>query len=233
MSDCIPDRNWLIVESAVENKRVPKDAFLVDVCDVKQGNKSDATIEETLAYIASDYHRDILVAFLLSGMPEDEIAEFLRLDRTVLDQFQLLLVNPVEFRNKLDIFWYAEQYVKNKCGNERGQQVVKAGIQLGPAGLIHQFTHGDEDIRIDTKKITKKMLQVAFVLGQLARGNPVTSAQSKESLKWVGAANQLAKQVEHLGADTSDADEALLAVEERKLARTAEQAGISADDILH
>jgi hypothetical protein len=232
MADCIPDRQWQIVLAAVEHKRVPKDAFLAKVCKVYNDRSKDEAIAELIQYIEDDYFRDILVAFFLSGMPAQEISTFLRMDLATVLNFEKLMINPEEFRSKLDIFWYAEKYV-DTVANSRGAQVVKSGIQLGPSGLIHQFTHGDEEIHIDAKKITKKMLQVAFTLSQLARGNPVNSPQVKEAFKWMGISSKMVKEAERIGADTTEESEAYMAVEERKRVRTAKEAGIAPDKILH
>ncbi len=232
MARCIPDRNWMIVTKAINDHREPTDPFLAKVCEVRTNIQKDEKIAEALQYIDDDYYKDILVAFFLSGMERAAIAKFLRMDLEVLTYFERLVINPKEFRNKLDIFWYAEKYAGD-CMDAKGRQVVQAGIQLGPFGLLHQFTHGDEEIEIDAKKISKKMIQVAFTLSQVARGNPVTSDQTKEAFKWMNSASKMAKEAERIGADTTQEDEALLAVEERKLARTAKDAGIEIDQILH
>lgn len=232
MAQCIPDRNWTIVQKALEDKRVPKDTFLAEVCEVYLDRTKDEVLAEVIEYIEDDFYRDTLMAFFLSGMAIEKIATFLRFNLKTLSYFEMLMVNPCEFRNKLDIFWYAEKYVDN-CDNERGKQIVKAGIQLGPFGLLNQFPHGDEEIEIDTKMITRRMLQIAYTMTQLARGNPITSAQSKEALKWSGLASRAVKEAERVGADTTETDRALLAVEERKLVRSANEAGIIPGDILH
>jgi len=207
MAECIPDRNWQIVQKALEDNRVPKDTFLAEVCEAYKDRTKDEELSELIQYIEEDYYRDVLVAFFLSGMPRNDIAKFLRMEDDLLSKFELLVVNPFEFRNKLDIFWYAEKYA-DACVDERGRQIVQAGIQLGPYGLMAQYTHGNEDIPIDTKQITKKMLQVAYTLSQVARGNPITSMQTKEAFKWMNGASKMAKESERIGADTTEEDEA-------------------------
>lgn len=232
MAECIPDRNWLIVKTALEDGLVPKDAFLAKVCDTYKDRKKNEKLAELIGYIENDYYKDTLVAFFLSGMPVEDISKTLRMDLETLSYFEYLVVNPAEFRSKLDIFWYAGKYVE-ECENERGKEIVKSGVQLGPSGLTYQFMHGNEEIEIDTKKIARSMLQASFVMTQLVRGNSITSAQSKEALKTMGIASKLIKEAERVGADTTEEAEAILAIEERKAARTPTQAGIPVNEILH
>lgn len=232
MADCIPDRNWRIIQRALKDKLIPKDAFLATVCEVYEDRTKDEKIAELIQYIEDDYYRDVLVAFFLSGMEREKISKFLRMDDKILSQFELLVINPNEFRSKLDIFWYAEKYT-DACTNERGKQVVQSGIQLGPFGLMHQYTHGNEEIEIDAKQISKKMIQVAYTLSQVARGNPITSLQTREAFKWMSSASRMVKEAERIGIDTTDEDEALLAVQERIMVRSAQEAGIPPNEIMH
>ena len=218
--------------AAVEKQSRPKDSQLAKVYDFLTGEKDDDRVEYVVSLLDSPMARDRIVAFFLSGATLPEISKSLWIPIEVLELFQWLYVNKDEFRHKLEIYQYAQEYMRNVC-EEENEEWLKLGLEIGPLALIYKHLHGHENLPIDARMLTREMINQAFHLSMLARGNQITSSVAKEAYKWMGSASRMALSYDKLGLDDTAEDEALVAIERRKMTRTPEEAEVPPDTILH
>ncbi|RLC86818.1 MAG: hypothetical protein DRJ03_07625 [Chloroflexi bacterium] len=232
MRRCIPDRKWRKVLRAIEEKKPPTDLMLNRVYEVMCGTVENANISGAIGLLQEPMVRDRLVAYFLSGATTKEIGDSLWISMEILEIFEDLYVNKQEFRHKLEIHLFAQEYVKNS-DSEDCEEWIRLGLEVGPTALVFKHLHGHEDLPVDSRMITREIIQQAFHLGRLARANSVTSATSKEAFKWMGAAARIATTYDKLGMDDGSEDEAIAAIKQRKMTNTPAEANIQLDDVLN
>lgn len=232
MKRCIPDRKWRKILHALEEKKPPSDPTLQHIYGVMCGTIEDTTVISAIGLIQEPMVRDRLVAYFLSGATLREISASLWIATNILEVFEDLYINKREFGHKLEIHLFAKEYVKNSESDDC-EEWIRLGLEVGPSALIFKHLHGHEDLPVDSRMITREIIQQAFHLGSLARANSVTSATSKEAFKWLGAAAKIATTYDKLGMDDGSEDEAIAAIEERKMTSTPDEAQLLPDKILH
>ena len=224
MRICLPDRWWRQLKQAIDEKQAPLDPTLKKLYDVAGGITCDEMIQYALDLVEIAEDREVVTAFFLSGASISEISRSLRIPEDVLSLFSWLVIDMSEFRNKLEIRRYAEQYSRD--ASLKGQKLVSLGIVQGPAALEYHYLHGRETLDVNREEVAKELLSQAYFNGRLARGNSLVSEHAKESLKWASSAAKALELVENLNISTNKDDDALEAVRKRVVTKTAEEAGI-------
>jgi hypothetical protein len=232
--DCVPDRKWRQYCQLVENKKEIRDPLLQKIDAVRRKTKRDEDIEYVLDLIENPDYRDQVTAFLMSGAELDMVSTWVQVPVPVLELFCELCFNRSEFRNKLEWRAYAIQYASN-CAQPEHAELIRSALLLGPSYMMYHFQQGDEQVALDPKNFAKGLIQQAFHLSRVARGNPINSPATKESLRWLNAAAKLLTGYDKvLGEDMNDDDnEALIAIEAVKISRTAEECGLDKDTVMH
>lgn len=233
MKKCIPDRKWRLLCDAVDKGVPPRLPELVPIYEVKIGKASDEQIEYALSLLDTEYHRDVLTAYFLSGASIAQTGESLYIDDDgVLELFQWLYVNPDEFRNKLDIIGYSRVYSETVATPE-GRDLICMGVQMGPHALVNHMRYGNDPIEIDMKKLTSEMAAQAYHLGMLARANPITSKVSQQAAKWTSQFMSMLPVIDKLKDAANEMADLHIEIEKRRVTRTAEEANLLPEGILH
>ena len=233
MKKCIPDRNWLRLQESIARGNPPKNEMSRRVYSVLVDGVEDEAVEYLLELKENAYKFETVLAFFMSGALIPIIAESLELDEEVLHLYQHLFINPKEFKSKLDRLYYAKELVQEISQSSEGAALVQAAILMGPKFLVWHLSSGEEEVQLDPKALARRMIHGAFFTSGIAKGNSITSEESKEALKWLKTAATLISSYDKLRIDDTATDDAMLAIEQRKATLTAEEAGISIEDILN
>ena len=232
--ECIPDRKWRQYCQLVANKKEIRDPLLQKIDAVRKGPKRDEEIEYVLDLVENPQYRDEITAFLMSDADLDMVSTWTRVPIPILELFCELCFDRAEFRNKLEWRAYAIKYA-NDCALPENADLVRSAILLGPTYMMYHFQQGSEQVMLDPKDFAKSLIQQAFHLSRVAKGNPINSPATKESLRWLNAAAKLLSGYDKvLGEETNDDDdEAMIALEEVKITRTAEECGLDKEKVMH
>jgi hypothetical protein len=216
---------------AIQSKKAPTDPITLNAYNSHFQTAKNDHYEYACDLAQELEDRDVLVAFFLSGADHEEISKSLRIPIPVLEIFEKLVIDLSVFRNKLEMFRYAQHY--RSSATEKGSQLVELGVVQGPFALMHHFLHGHEELPVDAKMYARAMMQQAFYFGMLSRGNTIKSSVTKESLRWLSTTASLLKDYDRILGDSHDSDEALLEIEKRKMTQTPLELGTVVDEILH
>jgi hypothetical protein len=232
--ECVPDRKWRQLTAALEKKTEPTDPWLAQVYRVNNGDEEDENISEALRIISKPYHRNTVMALMLSKATYAEIESSLGIGPMITENVATLLLNSEEIRHKLDHFDYVEEYVNNYVVEEGEQAFIRMGMIGGPYVLLEKLRIGHEVVQIDAAEMTKNIINTSYMLGMVARGNLITSDATKQSLQWFsrGVVNALTA-VEKLELENVAEESALVAIQQRKETESLEEAGLEPTDIVH
>jgi hypothetical protein len=208
--------------------------WLYGVYEVANNQKDDEAIRAALDLGESDYHRDCIMAFILSRATLEETSKSLEIPYEVLEVFEKLFFEKSEIRNKLDHFVYAREYQKN-VAQEEGKWLIDTGLSGGPVILQDRFLLGHEELNIDVRGVSRKMINTAYTIGMVARGNSLTSEASKQALRWFDSVTKLLSAHEKLRMEEIDEniDDAVIAIKQQQLTHTPEELKILPENIMH
>jgi hypothetical protein len=234
---CVPDRRWKRLKYALAQKdadSIRNDSWLYGVYEVAVGSKTDDNIQAALDLGDSDYHRDCIMAFLLSRSPVQEISGCLEISASILEIFEKLFCDKSEMRNKLDHILFAREYQKN-VAQEEGRWLIDTGLTGGPTVLQDRFLLGHEELNIDVRSVSRRMINTAYTIGMVARGNSLTSEVSKQALRWFDSVTKLLSAHEKLRMEEieENIDDAVIAIKQQQLTHTPEELKILPENIMH
>jgi|GEM_PF-2143194 len=241
MSVVQPDARWKELCEAVETDTPPKDSFLLTLYSVIKDADDEGNLVETeengkliytLRLVQNIHHRYSLIAYFISGATPTQIAESLGIDEEIVEMFGALIIDMAAFRNKLELRDYA-LHVEETCPDEAIKLEIKCGYLYGPNYLNIFWKHGNEEVRLREKDVTKSILLLGYEKGMVARNAPIDSAASKEALKWNG---QMLRAIPvHNNIDDSEdlMEEALVAIKKREEEREGERELVDPSKIVH
>jgi len=237
LKHCVPDRRWKRLKYALAQKdagTISNDLWLYGVYEVAIGSNVDTDIQAALDLGDSEYHRDCIMAFLLSRATLKETSECLEISTGILEIFEKLLCDKSEMRNKLDHILFAREYQKN-VAQEEGRWLIDTGLTGGPTVLQDRFLLGHEELNIDVRSVSRRMINTAYTIGMVARGNSLTSEVSKQALKWFDSVTKLLSAHEKLRMEEIDEniDDAVIAIKQQQLTHTPEELKILPENIMH
>lgn len=218
----------------VEKGHRPDDAYTAQVYDVVIGNIVDNDISYALDLVRVQEYKETLQAFFYCKAEYNAISSILEIETPVLEHVARLVMDETQFRNRLERIRYVRNLVENETAlTERGREYTHIGMVHGPEVLSQNFRLGNETMRLDPKKLIENFIQTAYYLSANARGNSITAETTKQARMWMlDSIKYMDAHKDALSASDS-ADEALLAIEERKATVTAEELGILPDEIYH
>jgi hypothetical protein len=225
-----PDIRWQDLLTSLSSQQEPTDPITLTAYNVSLGKEQNDDYAYACDLALNDEDKETIIAFFLSGATVVEISNSLRIPLKVLDVFEKLVIDTSKFRNKLELLRYAEQCKKRF---KKVAHIIDLGIVQGPFALIYHFSHGHEELPVNTKEYARTMMQQAFYFGMMSKGNSLKSAVAKESLRWLTTTAGLLKDYDRILGDSHDSDEALLEIEKRKMTVTPEELGIDVDTIIH
>jgi hypothetical protein len=240
MSDCRPDRRWGRVEEALRTKTPPASdslcriyTFCVDPPEkiLEELSYEEEVIQQTIDIIRIAEDRHTLMIFFLCGATNEEISKSLYIPIDVVILVQQLIFDREEFRNKLEQRRYTREYAEQLSKDNK--KLLEASVALGPGYLVAFFRQGHEVIDVDEKRYGKLLLEQAAHKGLVARGNAITSKASQFSKGWSKDAVGMLMNSEKLGFETGVSDRAQALLDEDDTTQTAEEAGLTIDDIHH
>lgn len=237
MRQCVPDRRWKRLKHVLNGQDpscLLNDLWLYGVYEVAMGQKNDDIVGAALDLGDSDYHRDCIMAFILSRATLDEISKCLEIPYEILEVFEKLFFERSEIKNKLDHIMYAREYQKN-IAQEEGKWLIDTGLSGGPVILQDRFLLGHEELSIDVRGVSRKMINTAYTIGMVARGNSLTSDASRQALRWFDSVTKLLAAHEKLRMEEIDEniDDAVIAIKQQQLTRTPEELKILPENIMH
>lgn len=207
-----PDKRLRMLREAVVNKTSPLDPFLRRCYLHLTGEQLDEKVGRTMDLIDVPKDREVLMAFLISKATKEEIATSTWVEEELVEMFELLCFDPQAFRNKLEFIRYAKEYAAT-C-TDYGRKLIDTALTVGPSYLIYMHALGREEIPLDADMFMRTLVQEAFHLGIVAKGNSITSAASKESFKWMRAAHELVAAYRNTKAPATAEDDAVFALQE-------------------
>lgn len=237
MRHCIPDRRWKRLQNALKTRDgdgLCNDPWLYRVYQVVTGKSSDENIFYAYELCNSDYHRDCIMAFLLSRASFEETSKCLEIPIDVLISFSKLMFERDELKSKLDHILYAREY-QNNVATEEGKWLIDTGLTGGPVVLQDRFLLGHEELSIDVRGVSRKMINTAYTIGMVARGNSLTSEASKQAQRWFDSVTKLLAAHEKLRMEEIDdnIDDAVVAIKQHQLTHTPEELKLLPEEIMH
>jgi hypothetical protein len=103
----------------------------------------------------------------------------------------------------------------------------------GPIALKSKFCLGYEMPSIDQDYVNHRMYMTAVSFGLMSRGNALSSREGKEAMRWFQQATDMSVMYRKLQEGNNDSQDAIVAIEQRKLIHKPEDAGINRSEILH
>lgn len=237
MRVCVPDRRWKRLCHALKAKNglpLCNDPWLYGVYQVIAGEKNNEHYLYVYELCDSSYHRDCIMAFLISRASHEEISKCLELPIEVVQDFAKLMFDRTELRSKLDHILFAREY-KNNVAEEEGKWLIETGLTAGPTVLQDRFLLGHEELSIDVRGVSRKMINTAYTIGMVARGNSLTSEASRQALKWFDSVTKLLAAHEKLRMEEIDdnIDDAVVAIKQHQLTHTPEELKLLPEEIMH
>jgi hypothetical protein len=161
-----------------------------------------------------------------------DLEESLELPPEVIDSIARLFFDRTKIRTKLDHIEYAREYIE-KFASPEGKSLIYLGMTSGPIPLKNKFCLGYEMPNIDQDYVDHRMYMTAVSFGLMTRGNALTSREGKEAYHWFQQAADMSKTYRKLQQGDDDSQDAIVAIEQRKLIHKPEAAGINRNDVLH
>lgn len=230
MRNLNPDWRWKKVVEATENKTPPLDPFLRHVYQVCIGELQDQALHHCIDTITTPEEKDTLVAYFLSGESTEKIASGLWMDYEKVRYFGQLMIDMSYFRDKLEIFRYADYYLNNVCTEDK-KPYIRTAVDIGPEALHHLHQLGAEASAISADTFRSGALALAYHHMIKSRGQSITSPISNAALKYMTAGTKLIKVLD----ETKDEEitgwtTAKLAIEERRVEMTVDKLDLGPED---
>ena len=212
----------------------PDDEYTAQVYDVVIGKVGDEDIAQAIDLVRIPEHKETLQAFLYCRASHSQISNALEIPVPVLEHVSRLVMDESQFRNKLERFTHIRDLVENEDAlTERGREYIQTGMLHGPDILAQHFRLGNEPIRLDAKKMIEHFALTAYYLSANARGNSITSETAKQARLWMLDSIKYFEAHKEAASSIDAEDDALLAIEERRTTITAEELGVTLDEIYH
>jgi hypothetical protein len=172
------------------------------------------------------------MAFILSRCTSEDIQISLGLDQSIIDKLNTLFYDAKYVRSKLDHIEYIRRYT-NDVATDEGRQLIRIAIDNGPFALMDRLCIGHESPKINIRAVAEKLLSTAISSGLMARGNMLRSEENKRALKWFQTAANLLSVYSELERGSEDTEDAIVAIERRKLLHRPEELGIVRSEVMH
>lgn len=222
------------MKAAFISKTRPTDDYVGLVYDVCTGTVQNDNITYAIDLLTNDEHRDTLQAFFLCSASMEQVNRALEIPIPVLEHVKKLVMDTSQFRNRLERFAYARDIVDDPDRlTARGREYVRTGMSKGPDILSKHFHLGDEEVDLDPKKLVRYFVETAYYLGANARGNSVTAETTKQARMWMLDTLKFMDAYKEACNTSSDVNEALIAIEERKNTTNISELGLTPDEIFH
>lgn len=124
------------------------------------------------------HRREIIEALLLAGCNFEEIESSTGVSTKIGEAYAHLFFDPAVFEDDLDRIAYAEEYANSEYGKEMKQYAM----QIGKDGLLVRISRGSHVV--PPSEAHKSIRNMAYLLSQAAKMNPLNSALSKEAFRW-------------------------------------------------
>jgi len=180
--------------------------------------------------ITTPEERDTLTAYFISGESPEKIASGLWMDYDKVNYFGKLMIDMTYFRDKLEIFRYADYYLHNVCTEDK-KPYIRTAVDIGPEALHHLHQLGAEASAISPDTFRNGALALAYHHMIKSRGQSITSSVSKAALKYMTAGTKLIKVLDEAQAEEMTGwATAKLAIEERQEEMTIDKLGLGKDE---
>jgi hypothetical protein len=228
-----PYWRWLNLEYAIKKKQPPSDPWLEQLYDLYFGRVEGTEVQQAvISHVFSEFKRDVVMAYLFARCSMTDLEESLELPPEVIDSIARLFFDRTKIRTKLDHIEYAREYIE-KFASPEGKSLIYLGMTSGPIPLKNKFCLGYEMPNIDQDYVDHRMYMTAVSFGLMTRGNALTSREGKEAYHWFQQAADMSKTYRKLQQGDDDSQDAIVAIEQRKLIHKPEAAGINRNDVLH
>jgi len=228
-----PYWRWSLLEYAISKKVPPSDPWLEVLYELYIGKRVGTESQEILLnHVFSLFKRDALMAYFFARCSTLDIEESLELSPEIVEGVARLFFDRTQIRTKLDHFEYARDYV-DRFASPEGRNLIALGMAGGPLALKNKFCLGYEMPTLDQDYVNHRMYMTAVSFGLMARGNALTSKEGKEALRWFQQATDMSVMYKKMQESSNDTQDAIVAIEQRKLLHKPEAVGINRSEILH
>jgi hypothetical protein len=215
-----------IKAAADEKTACPSDKLEQALYLLLRENASNELVERAYDIYTHEFKREVLESFLLVGTTPEEINAIVRVPEAVTEVYAHLFFDTSIFADDLDIINYAYTYKHSKFGRE----LKRFAVDLGRECLKIRISRGAYNI--NTTVTQQGIRSTAFLMSQLVRVNKVDSGLANAALRWAQVGLRATEE-----KDSKEGDAVLeqfrMALETREETTSADQSGISPEDILH
>ena len=223
------DHRHQAVLSAVRDMRTPTDRFEQELFKFLTTGCACPEVIRALDINRHAYKREVLESFLLVDIDPKEIYAILKVPLNVIRAYSYLFFDTSTFEDELDRIDYAHTYSRDSFG----KTLKEFAIDVGPESLKIRMSRGTYYIKnID---VHSGIRSTAYLMGQMAKVNPMDSQVAKESLRWaqLGLKAATTDEESEQEQEARGINQILCALESKDETLSPETSGIAPEEILH
>lgn len=175
------------------------------------------------------YKREVIESFLLVEISPEEVYNILKVPVGVTKTYAHLFFDNNSFEDELDRLDYAHTYDKDTYG----KALKEFAVDVGPESLKIRMARGTYYIK--NVDVHSGIRSTAYLMGQMAKVNPLDSQVAKESLRWAQLGLKAATTDEETEKDQEarGINQILVALVSKDETLSPGTSGIEPEEILH
>lgn len=209
--------------------RTPADPLEQELYKFLTTGNACAEVIRALDINRHSYKREVLEAFLLVDISPEEIYAILKVPLKVSHAYRHLFFDTSVFEDELDRIDYAHTYDKDPFG----KALKEFGVDVGPESLKIRMARGTYYIK--NADVHSGIRATAYLMGQMAKVNPLDSQVAKESLRWaqLGLKAATTDEESEQEQEARGINQILVALQSKDETLSPETSGIEPEEILH
>lgn len=223
------DHRFQTVQRHVDQGVAPNGVLEKELWSLLTSGQACTEVVRARDIYAHPYKREVIEAFLLVDVSPEEIYTLLKVPINVTKTYAHLFFDTSAFEDELDRLDYAHTYDRDLYG----KSLKEFAVDLGPESLKIRMARGTYYVKnID---VHSGIRSTAYLMGQMAKVNPLDSQVAKESLRWAQLGLKAATTEEESEKDQEarGINQILVALQAKDETLSPETSGISPEEILH
>lgn len=217
------------MQTAIREQRTPTDRLEQEFYKLLLTGDSCSEVLRAFDIHRNAYKREVIESFLLVEVGPEEIYSILKVPINVTIAYAYLFFDTSAFEDELDRLDYAHTYDKDTYG----KALKEFAVDLGPESLKIRMSRGTYYVKnID---VHSGIRSTAYLMGQMAKVNPLDSNVAKESLRWAQLGLKAATTEEESEKDQEarGINQILVALQSKDETLSPGTSGIEPEEILH
>jgi hypothetical protein len=131
----------------------------------------------------SNYKREVLEAFLITGADAEHINAVLAIPVEVIQVYLAIFFDQAVFRDRLDLETYVQEY---PAGHDSGygRKLKLDALEHGRHWISQKF--GRDHYQVPAAAALKETINQAYIFSKVAGSVPIDSVEAREARQWSG-----------------------------------------------